>query len=178
MDNVLTKFLYGGTIFQIILYIPNDFIIMRLFVCKFFDLNPLTLPDVKFYAITTALLVVPVVLMAVIPPADVGGVFELIIALTGAIPATIACYLIPALAYRASVLKRLRPITETTSDDPSASLIGADRPYGDTTVNLVLAVAAFTIIISPIVTLTLFATGSACLSGCNTGSIGAQITNR
>ena len=103
-NNTFNQFLKGLTILHLMAYIPNDFIIMRLYACRFFDINPLTIPQSRYVIVTIVMLAIPAVLMACIPRPDVSGVFELIITLTGDIPIGIGVLLVPLLAFKRCVL--------------------------------------------------------------------------
>lgn len=80
-------------------YIPNAFIIMRLFACELVGCNPLTLEWPSFAAITLVLWAFPVLVMTWIPEADVEGVFAYIIDLTGDLPIGFSAYALPAALY-------------------------------------------------------------------------------
>ena len=83
------------------LYIPNDFIIMRLFVVHLYDprLNVLQLTPWVFRAVTLALYAIPVAIMASVPEQDVLGVFSYIIDITGDLPTGFSCFVLPAALY-------------------------------------------------------------------------------
>ncbi|KAJ8613405.1 hypothetical protein CTAYLR_002256 [Chrysophaeum taylorii] len=144
--NPLTKVLSVFTIFHLMMYIPNDFVIMRLFALRFFDINPLQIPTVKYIAITAVLFATPLLIMASIPRALVVGVFELVIALTGQIPTATCCFLIPTLAFKATCLRRA-----SSSSTPNRSFL-----YNPALSNLFLAACVVVILISPIVTIYVF----------------------
>lgn len=103
-DLALTKFLAVVTILHMLLYIPNDFIIMRLYGCRFFDVNPLTIPRARYNALTFFLLLIPATLMASIPRADVVGVFQLVVSLTGSLPIALGVYFVPIYAFKVACL--------------------------------------------------------------------------
>ena len=71
---------------HLLFYIPNDFIIMRLFALSIFKINPLTMPFSSYATVTFFLFGIPLVLMASIPEEDALGAFSLIIDLSGDIP--------------------------------------------------------------------------------------------
>lgn len=86
-------------VLHLLLYMPNDFVIMRLFALRIFNLNPLQLSRSKFIMVTLALFIPPLLLMAAVPEEDVDGVFSLIISLTGDLPSGFSLYLLPNLMY-------------------------------------------------------------------------------
>jgi amino acid permease len=86
-------------VLHLTLYIPNAFIIMRLFACELVGCNPLTLAWPSFVGITLALWAFPVLVMVWIPEADVEGVFAYIIDLTGDLPIGFSAYALPAALY-------------------------------------------------------------------------------
>ena len=86
---------------------------------------------------SAAFLFVPLALMAAIPRDMVNGVFELCIALTGEIPATISAFVAPCLAYKAAVLDR-----------------GADNaPVSPVVTDVILYAAYFILFVAPLVTM-------------------------
>lgn len=78
---------------------PNDFVLMRLFSLRAFDLDVGDLDTPRFMAASIFIFAVPLILMAAIPAGDVGGAFLLIINLTGDIPTAFACFVVPALMW-------------------------------------------------------------------------------
>merc|ERR1719199_297262 len=74
---------YSMVVVHLLAYIPNDFIIMRFFGFKLFDVNILQVPTVQYIIATVLLFAVPVLAMATVPLADVSGAFELVLDLTG-----------------------------------------------------------------------------------------------
>lgn len=86
-------------VLHLLCYIPNDFVIMRLFALNTCDINVLRVPTMTYVAVTLALFGVPLVLMASIPERDVVGYFSLIIDLTGDVPTGFCAFLLPALLY-------------------------------------------------------------------------------
>ena len=134
---ILVKVLYGCTIAHLCFYIPNDFIIGRLFFWRSWGVNYLQMPEQRHVVTTFCFVFGPLALMASIPRDMVNGVFELCIALTGEIPTTIAALVAPCLAYRAAVLDRGE----------------ADAPVSAAQTTAILYGAYFVLFISPIVTL-------------------------
>ena len=137
----LVKVLYVFTITHLLLYIPNDFIIGRLFFWRSWGVNYLQMPEERHYSNTALFVFGPLAVMAAIPRDTVDGVFELVIALTGEIPAAISAFLAPCLAYRAACLDKGAP----------------DAPISRATVNVVLAATAVVLLVSPVVTIADFA---------------------
>jgi len=151
---LLNKLLRIWTIFHLMMYIPNDFIIMRLYGCRYFDLNPLQIPFPRYVALTSILLAIPAILMAAIPRPDVTGAFELVITLTGDIPVAIGVFLLPLLAFKRRVLDNL-PI-----DGPSftpESLFPYARQW-HVSFYFLLVLTLITLFVAPIVVLYDFAT--------------------
>lgn len=147
-DLPITKFIAGNTIFHIMAYIPNDFIIMRLYGCRFFDVNPLTIPLYRYVALTSILLIIPLVTMAVIPRSDVLGVFELIVTLTGATPVTLGVFIIPIYAFKVSCIDEKR--------SPEKSLFPFLRRHTWLTYSALL-LTLFILVVVPIVSVYIFA---------------------
>ena len=133
----LVKVLYACTVAHLCLYIPNDFIIGRLFFWRAWDVNYLQVPEDRHLASTAAFLFVPLALMAAIPRDMVNGVFELCIALTGEIPATISAFVAPCLAYKAAVV-------DTGADNAPVSPVVTD---------VILYAAYFILFVAPLVTM-------------------------
>lgn len=98
------------TAFHLLLYIPNDFIIMRLFALRAFGVHALTTSTRTHVAWTLLLFAVPLTIMAVIPTDDVAGVFSLIIDLTGDIPSGFSCFFLPAVLYLSVFEKERGPM--------------------------------------------------------------------
>jgi len=80
-------------------FIPNAFIIMRLFACELVGYNPLTLELPSFAVITLCLWAFPVVVMAWIPEDDVDGTFAYIVDLSGDLPFGFCAFTLPAALY-------------------------------------------------------------------------------
>jgi len=119
---IFNKVLKGLTILHLIFYVPNDFIIMRLYACRFFDINPLTIPQSRFVALTIAMLATPAIIMAAIPKPDVNGVFQLIITLTGDVPIGVGVLLVPLLAFKKVVLDtRNAAVSDKDAQHPNAT---------------------------------------------------------
>ena len=147
----LVKVLYVFTITHLLLYIPNDFIIGRLFFWRSWGVNYLQMPEQRHLFNTALFVFGPLALMASIPRDTVDGVFELVIALTGEIPATISAFLAPCLAYKAACLDCDKPV-----DAP---------PVSRSTVAALLALSAVVLFVAPVVTIADFV--SDCLDdGC------------
>jgi len=87
------------TVLHLTFYIPNAFIIMRLFACELFGYNPLTLKTPAFTGVTLSLWAFPVLVMAWIPKDDVGGLFAFIIDITGDLPVGFSAFVLPAALY-------------------------------------------------------------------------------
>jgi len=68
------------------LYVPNAFVIGRLFLCELAGVDVLALGDGPFAALTVGLWAGLVAMMACVPREDVAGVFAFTIDLTGAHP--------------------------------------------------------------------------------------------
>ena len=85
------------------LYIPNDFVILRLFAVHFFDprLNVLQLTPFTFRAVTLGLYAIPTIIMASVREKDVLGVFSYTIDLTGDLPMGFSCFVLPPALYLA-----------------------------------------------------------------------------
>lgn len=98
------------TAFHLLLYIPNDFIIMRLFALRAFGLHALTTSTRTHVAWTLLLFAVPLTIMAVIPIDDVDGVFSLIIDLSGDIPTGFSCFFLPPVLYLSVFEKERGPM--------------------------------------------------------------------
>jgi len=90
---------YSLVVMHLCAYIPNDFIIMRFYLFKIFDVNILQVPTIQFITVTVLLFAVPVLAMAMIPLQDVSGAFELVLSLTGDLPTGFNCFLLPGLVY-------------------------------------------------------------------------------
>jgi len=86
-------------VIHLFLYIPNDFIICRLFLCNAFDQDPQTMPFTQHLAWTIGLFTAGIGLMASVPPSAVGGVFSFIISLTGELPTAVYSYILPGVLY-------------------------------------------------------------------------------
>jgi amino acid permease len=87
------------TVLHLTFYIPNAFIIMRLFACELFGYNPLTLKTPVFAGVTLSLWAFPVLVMAWIPKDDVDGLFAYIIDVTGDLPVGFSAFALPAALY-------------------------------------------------------------------------------
>mmetsp|Transcript_38139 Transcript_38139/g.122441 ORF Transcript_38139/g.122441 Transcript_38139/m.122441 type:complete len:482 (-) Transcript_38139:322-1767(-) len=127
--NTFNKTLKGLTILHLMAYIPNDFIIMRLYACRFFHINPLTIPEHRYVLLTIVLLAIPAVIMAAIPRPDVNGVFELIITLTGDIPIGIGVLLVPLLAFKRTVLDNLNDDPDIKNSEDTRTLFPHLKQY-------------------------------------------------
>jgi len=90
---------YTLVVIHLLMYIPNDFIIMRFYGFRLFDMNVLQTPVLQYVIATIVLFAIPVVAMAMIPVADVSGAFGLVLDLTGDFPIGFQCFLIPGLVY-------------------------------------------------------------------------------
>ena len=86
-------------ILHLVFYIPNSFVIMRLFAAELAGIDILEIDAFQFSGITVGLWAIPVVLMALVPRDDVAGVFSLIIDITGDIPISFSCFILPAAIY-------------------------------------------------------------------------------
>jgi len=84
---------------HLFLYIPNDFVICRLFILDLFNQDPRTMPFVPYLIVTLLLLAAPLVLMASVPRADVDGAFSFVISLTGDVPTSWYAFVIPPVLY-------------------------------------------------------------------------------
>mmetsp|Transcript_28030 Transcript_28030/g.56523 ORF Transcript_28030/g.56523 Transcript_28030/m.56523 type:complete len:444 (-) Transcript_28030:394-1725(-) len=86
-------------VLHLALYIPNAFVILRLYVLESVGVNVLALERKRFVAVTVALMLIPLVVMASVPDSDVAGVFSYTIDLTGDIPTGFSCFVLPAALY-------------------------------------------------------------------------------
>lgn len=86
-------------VIHLLMYIPNDFIIMRMYGARFFDVNILQVPTMQFVILTVLLFAVPVATMASVPPSAVGGAFNLVLDLSGDVPIGFQCFMLPGLVY-------------------------------------------------------------------------------
>ena len=150
LNNALAtiKILYACVVMHLCFYIPNDFILGRLYAFRVADLNYLQVSDSVHYAASSLFLVVPLAVMASIPRELVDGVFELILALTGEIPIALACFVIPCLAYRAAVLER------TPASTP---LLGggavSEKPVSAAATTATLVFAVVVLVVCPVCTI-------------------------
>jgi len=150
LNNALTtiKILYACVVMHLCFYIPNDFILGRLYAFRVADLNYLQVSDTVHYAASSLCLVVPLAVMASIPRELVDGVFELILALTGEVPIALACFVIPCLAYRAAVLER------TPASTP---LLGggavSEKPVSAAATTATLVFAVVVLVVCPVCTI-------------------------
>ena len=90
---------YLLVVLHLMFYIPNDFVIMRLFALESFGYEVLDMSSRTFICVTVVLFAIPCVLMASVPPSDVSGVFSYTIDLTGDLPTGFACFAMPAAIY-------------------------------------------------------------------------------
>jgi len=150
LNNALTtiKILYACVVMHLCFYIPNDFILGRLYAFRVADLNYLQVSDTVHYAASSLFLIVPLAVMAAIPRALVDGVFELILALTGEIPIALACFVIPCLAYRAAVLERT-PATTPLLGGGAVS----DKPVSAAATTATLVFAVVVLVVCPVCTI-------------------------
>ena len=102
LNNALTtiKILYACVVMHLCFYIPNDFILGRLYAFRVADLNYLQVSDSVHYAASTLCSGGALVIDGGDPSGLVDDVFELILALTGEVPIALSCFVIPCLAYR------------------------------------------------------------------------------
>ena len=70
-------------VLHLALYIPNAFVILRLFVLDSVGVNVLAMDQKSFVVVTIALFAIPFVIMATVPSEDVAGVFSYTLDLTG-----------------------------------------------------------------------------------------------
>lgn len=84
---------------HLLLYIPNDFVIMRLFFMRIFSVDALLTTQRTHIVATLILFMTPLAIMASVPEADVGGIFSLVIDLTGDIPSGFSCFFLPSVLY-------------------------------------------------------------------------------
>lgn len=145
----VTKLLYVLTIVHIMAYIPNDFVIGRLFFFRYFDINPLRIPTTRYVVITAVLLAAPLALMASIPRALVLGAFELVIDLTGEIPITIGCFIAPVLAFKRTCMTP--EATEKRSKE--GDLVGLPLIYRPWVADTILAINLLVLFLAPAATL-------------------------
>jgi hypothetical protein len=80
-------------------YIPNAFVIYRLFFLDCININVLALDKWPFVFWTLGLFAVLVVTMASVPRDDVNGAFAYTLDLTGDVPIGFSCFLLPAAIY-------------------------------------------------------------------------------
>lgn len=145
----ITKFLYVATIVHIMAYIPNDFVIGRLFFFRFFDINPLRIPTTRYVVMTAVLLAAPLALMASIPRALVLGAFELAIDLTGEIPITLGCFIIPALAFKRTCLTQQAALKRQQQGD----VVGPPLIYRPWLADAILGFMYLVLFLAPAATL-------------------------
>jgi len=86
-------------VLHLVFYIPNDFVLMRLYTCELSGIKVLDLSTATFLALTLALWAFPVIVMALVPQSDVDGVFGYLIDLTGDVPSALSCLIIPGLLF-------------------------------------------------------------------------------
>jgi uncharacterized membrane protein len=95
----LTLVAMVGVVVHLMLYIPNAFVITRLFLCASFGQNVLTLSTSAFAALTLILYSIPVALMASVREQDIRGVFAFTLSVTGDFPTGLSCFVLPAAIY-------------------------------------------------------------------------------
>jgi len=95
----LTLVAMVGVVVHLMLYIPNAFVITRLFLCASFGQNVLTLSTSAFAALTLILYAIPVALMASVREQDIRGVFAFTLSVTGDFPTGLCCFVLPAAIY-------------------------------------------------------------------------------
>jgi amino acid permease len=129
VDDVAVQVAMLVVVLHLALYIPNDFIIMRLFAVNLYDpkLNVLQLTPWAFRVATLALYAIPVGIMASVPEDDVLGVFSYTIDLTGDLPLGFSCFALPAALYLA-VFDGTGSTTTTTTTTATATAAGGDDP--------------------------------------------------
>lgn len=149
-DATTMRILYALTITHLVLYIPNDFILGRLFFWRAWNVNYNQMPEQR-HLITTALFAfAPLALMASIPRNAVDGAFQFVVAFTGAGPAVVSTFLAPCLLYKAAVLD---------------STVPRDEPFSRATTYGLIAAASLILVVAPAVAVVDFA--STCRIGCS-----------
>jgi len=84
---------------HLMLVIPNEFLIMRLFAASIFNTDADTMPTSSYVGVTLGLFLGPMILMACTPERDVLGVFSFVLHLTGDIPTGVFSFFLPAVLY-------------------------------------------------------------------------------
>lgn len=97
--NVAVQVAYLVLVLHLAFYIPNSFVIMRLYACELAGAQVLDLPTASFLAVTLALWSLPVFVMALVPESDVDGVFVYLVDMTGDVPSAFSCLFLPALLF-------------------------------------------------------------------------------
>lgn len=90
-------------VLHLLAYIPSSFVILRLNFFKLFGINVFQIPAWTYGTSTFVMIAIPLAMMASVPPGDVAGVFNLILGLTGDIPLSFACFIVPGLLYQRSI---------------------------------------------------------------------------
>jgi len=137
------------TVLHVTFYIPNAFIIMRLYAFELMDCNPLTLEWPSFALITLSLWVFPVFVMAWIPEEDCEGTFAYVIDLAGGLPFGFSAFALPAALY-----------FKVTSELPIDTGVALFKHYAS---RATLVLGVFLMIVCPITDTYFFI--KACVSG-------------
>ena len=139
---------YLITVLHLTFYIPNAFVIGRLFLCELAGLDVLALETGPFAALTVGLWAGLVAMMACVPREDVAGVFTYIIDLTGDLPIGFSCFALPAVLFT------------TAYKDQHKTLL----TY---TAYMTFALGALLVLICPVVDTYLFAKACESDNGCS-----------
>jgi len=137
------------TVFHIAFYIPNAFIIMRLYAFELMDCDPLALEWPSFAALSLSLWAFPVFVMAWIPEEDCEGSFAYLVDLTGSVPFGFGAFTLPAALY-----------FKVTSGLPIETDMALYKHYAS---RAILVLGVFLMIVCPITDTYLFI--KACVTG-------------
>lgn len=86
-------------VIQLILHIPVNFVVFRLFFLKLCRVDVLEMPAPLFITSSLLLFAIPLVTMALIPYSAVNGVFALILNLNGSFPIACVCFVMPGMLH-------------------------------------------------------------------------------
>ena len=139
---------YLVTVLHLTFYIPNAFVIGRLFLCELAGVDVLALEALPFAALTVGLWAGLVATMACVPREDVAGVFAYLIDLTGDLPIGFSCFALPAVLF-----------TTAYKDHPKTLLT-----Y---TAHMTFALGVLLALICPVVGTYLFAEACESKEGCS-----------
>jgi len=86
-------------VIQLILHIPVNFVIFRLFFLKLCRVDVLEMPVPLFVTSSLLLFAIPLATMALVPYSAVNGVFALILNLNGSFPIACQCFVMPGMLH-------------------------------------------------------------------------------